>query len=148
MNDTATESSTVTPPKLETAADVVAARLAGNSNAPPTSQSSANGEFQEYRRERWYHDRLAGQKDRPKNQPRYLLDKEEIMDEKQELQPLLKNGPGVPGRLRKRDTMIPRGSGSSSDDYIASHKLWAYNQEGEMPTLKRRHELKEVETSE
>ncbi|KAF9949215.1 hypothetical protein BGZ72_008975 [Mortierella alpina] len=86
MDNTATESSTVTPPKLETAADVVAARLAGHSNAPPASEAPANGEFQEYRREGGYHDRLAGQKDRPKNQPRYLLDKEEVMNDKQELQ--------------------------------------------------------------
>ncbi|KAF9566010.1 hypothetical protein EC968_003947, partial [Mortierella alpina] len=84
--DPAMESSTssTTPPKLETAADVVAARLASNSNAP-ASNPPASEEFQEYRREGGYHDRLAGQKDRPKNRPRYLVDKEEVMDDKQEL---------------------------------------------------------------
>ncbi|GJJ70471.1 hypothetical protein EMPS_02820 [Entomortierella parvispora] len=37
-------------------------------------------EFEEYKRTPGYHDRLAGQKDRPKNQPRYLVDKEEVMN--------------------------------------------------------------------
>jgi len=36
-------------------------------------------EFEEYKRTPGYHDRLAGQKDRPKNQPRYLVDKEEVV---------------------------------------------------------------------
>ncbi|KAF9985698.1 hypothetical protein BGZ75_002666 [Mortierella antarctica] len=98
-NDTAaTESSTAPPPlppKIETAADVVAARLAGNSQAPAT-EPPASGEFQEYRREGGYHDRLAGQKDRPKNQPRYLLDKEEVMDEKQEVGEIQEDGSRVP----------------------------------------------------
>ncbi|KAF9965587.1 hypothetical protein BGZ70_004546, partial [Mortierella alpina] len=88
-SDSMRESSTApppVPPKPETAADVVAARLAGNSHASTTEpEPPASGEFQEYRREGGYHDRLAGQKDRPKNQPRYLLDKEEVMDEKQEV---------------------------------------------------------------
>ncbi|KAF9274779.1 hypothetical protein BGZ68_000373 [Mortierella alpina] len=94
MNDTATESGIgppPPPPKLETAADVVAARIAGNSQAP-APEPPATEEFQEYRREGGYIDRLAGQKDRPKNQPRYLLDKEEVVDEKQELEEVQAEG--------------------------------------------------------
>ncbi|KAF9289092.1 hypothetical protein BGZ68_010047 [Mortierella alpina] len=56
--------------------------------------------------------------------------------------------PRVPTRFRKRDAVNPHLSGSSTDDYIASHSFSSYNQEGERPTLKRRHELKEVKASE
>ncbi|KAG0042724.1 hypothetical protein BGZ83_000135 [Gryganskiella cystojenkinii] len=45
--------------------------------------SMTREEFEEYKRTPGYHDRLAGQKDRPRNQPRFLIDKEEIADEQQ-----------------------------------------------------------------
>ncbi|KAG0280060.1 hypothetical protein BGZ97_009464, partial [Linnemannia gamsii] len=50
--------------------------------AAPAAESGAQG--QAVRRQPGYHDRQAGEKDRPKNQPRYLVDKEEYVDEQQQ----------------------------------------------------------------
>ncbi|KAG0205992.1 hypothetical protein BGX28_002494 [Mortierella sp. GBA30] len=88
----------------ETAASVVAAAKAASNN----KATAAEGEFQEYRREAGYHDRLAGQKDRPKNQPRYLIDKEEVVNEKQELDD------GQPNDSHARQTQ--QGSVSNVED--------------------------------
>ncbi|KAG0282562.1 hypothetical protein BGZ96_000354 [Linnemannia gamsii] len=54
----------------------------------PAAGSGAPG--QAVRQQPGYHDRQAGQKDRPKNQPRYLVDKEEYVSNQQQH---VQNGP-------------------------------------------------------
>ncbi|KAF9190488.1 hypothetical protein BGZ51_008527 [Haplosporangium sp. Z 767] len=44
-----------------------------------------NSESHEYRREIGHHDRLIGQKGRPNNNPRFLIDREGVANDKQEL---------------------------------------------------------------
>ncbi|KAF8947216.1 hypothetical protein BGZ47_009939 [Haplosporangium gracile] len=68
--------------------------------APPAAAAPvANGgagsgaQGQPVRQQPGYHDRQAGQKDRPKNQPRYLVDKEEYVDKQQQQQQHVQNGP-------------------------------------------------------
>ncbi|KAF9918418.1 hypothetical protein FBU30_000215 [Linnemannia zychae] len=46
----------------------------------PIAAPVVNGGGQPVRQQPGYHDRQAGQKDRPNNQPRYLVDKEEYLD--------------------------------------------------------------------
>ncbi|KAG0251792.1 hypothetical protein BG011_007365, partial [Mortierella polycephala] len=54
-------------------------------SAVRTEGAVTNSEVHEHRREIGYHDRLAGQKDRPNNDSRFLIGNEEVFNDKQEL---------------------------------------------------------------
>ncbi|KAF9151351.1 hypothetical protein BG015_006805 [Linnemannia schmuckeri] len=60
--------------------------------APAANGGAGSGaQGQPVRQQPGYHDRQAGQKDRPKNQPRYLIDKEEYVGEQQQQQQHVQN---------------------------------------------------------
>lgn len=59
--------------------------------AVATPAAGSGAQAPAVRQQPGYHDRQAGQKDRPKNRPRYLIDKEEYVDKHQ--QQHVQNGP-------------------------------------------------------
>ncbi|KAG0080769.1 hypothetical protein BGZ90_011352 [Linnemannia elongata] len=75
----------------------------GGAGVGAGSGSGAQG-GQAVRQQPGYHDRQAGQKDRPKNQPRYLVDKEEYVDEQQ--QQHVQNEPSSTSQLSSEPVIV------------------------------------------
>ncbi|KAG0207625.1 hypothetical protein BGX33_006752 [Mortierella sp. NVP41] len=65
------------------ASNIPAATTNGTTVADPGANGVSQSQGQQARQQPGYHDRHAGEKDRPNNQPRYLVDKEEVIREHQ-----------------------------------------------------------------